>query len=39
MGRNFHPWEGGEGKVTGQYVAILVEMAKAHIAAVKAVWR
>ena len=33
MGRNFHPWEGGEGKVTGQYVASLVEMAKTHITA------
>ena len=29
MGRKFHPWEGGEGKVTGQYVVSLVEMAKA----------
>jgi tetratricopeptide (TPR) repeat protein len=28
MQRNFHPWEGGEGKVTGQYVTSLVEMAK-----------
>ncbi len=27
-GRIFHPWEGGEGKVTGQYVLSLVEMAK-----------
>jgi len=26
--RKFHPWEGGEGKVTGQYVLNLVEMAK-----------
>ncbi|MCP5098246.1 MAG: tetratricopeptide repeat protein, partial [Chloroflexi bacterium] len=26
--RNFHPWEGGEGKVTGQYVASLVTMAR-----------
>ena len=24
----FHPWEGGEGKVTSQYVISLVEMAK-----------
>ena len=31
MGRNFHPWEGGEGKVTGQYVASLVAKAKAHL--------
>jgi len=28
MARNFHPWEGGEGKVTGQYVTSLVEMAR-----------
>jgi tetratricopeptide (TPR) repeat protein len=26
--RAFHPWEGGEGKVTGQYVASLVELAR-----------
>jgi tetratricopeptide (TPR) repeat protein len=26
--RHFHPWEGGEGKVTGQYVLCLVELAK-----------
>ena len=26
--RNFHPWEGGEGKVSGQYVATQVELAK-----------
>ena len=26
--RRFHPWEGGEGKVTGQYVVCLVELAK-----------
>ena len=31
MGRTFHPWEGGEGKVTGQYVASLVEQARALI--------
>jgi tetratricopeptide (TPR) repeat protein len=31
MQRNFHPWEGGEGKVTGQYVISLVERAKALI--------
>lgn len=24
MGRQFHPWEGGEGKTTGQYIASLV---------------
>jgi tetratricopeptide (TPR) repeat protein len=28
MRRNFHPWEGGEGKVTGQYVTSLVEKAR-----------
>jgi len=28
MTRQFHPWEGGEGKVTGQYVFSLTEMAK-----------
>jgi len=28
MKRKFHPWEGGEGKVTGQYVFSLTEMAK-----------
>jgi len=26
--KKFHPWEGGEGKVTGQYVISLVEIAK-----------
>ncbi len=26
--RKFHPWEGGEGKVTGQYVFSLTELAK-----------
>ena len=26
--RNFHPWEGGEGKVSGQYVATHVELAR-----------
>lgn len=31
MQRQFHPWEGGEGKVSGQYVYSLVEMAKQHI--------
>ena len=29
--RTFHPWEGGEGKVSGQYVAALVELAKASL--------
>ena len=28
MSRRFHPWEGGEGKVTGQYVYSLVSMAR-----------
>ncbi len=28
LSRTFHPWEGGEGRVTGQYVTSLVEMAK-----------
>jgi tetratricopeptide (TPR) repeat protein len=28
MDRKFHPWEGGEGKVSGQYIYSLVEMAK-----------
>ena len=28
MGRQFHPWEGGEGKTSGQYVFSLVEQAK-----------
>jgi len=28
MQRHFHPWEGGEGKVTGQYVISLVEQTK-----------
>lgn len=31
--RTFHPWEGGEGKVTGQYVTALVELAKGRLAA------
>jgi tetratricopeptide (TPR) repeat protein len=31
--RNFHPWEGGEGKTTGQHVLAHVELAKAHLAA------
>nr|WP_229263819.1 DUF5107 domain-containing protein [Cohnella cholangitidis] len=29
--RNFHPWEGGEGKATGQYVLAHVELAKENI--------
>jgi len=28
ISRKFHPWEGGEGKVTGQYVYSLVSMAQ-----------
>ncbi|HAL80919.1 MAG TPA: DUF5107 domain-containing protein [Mucilaginibacter sp.] len=31
LDRKFHPWEGGEGKVSGQYVYSLVEMAKLDI--------
>ncbi len=29
--RKFHPWEGGEGKITGQYVLCHTELAKAAI--------
>jgi tetratricopeptide (TPR) repeat protein len=32
MRRNFHPWEGGEGKVTGQYITCLVEKAREALA-------
>jgi len=32
MSRTFHPWEGGEGKVTGQYVACLVQLARHRLA-------
>ena len=32
MQRKFHPWEGGEGKVSGQYLVSLVEMARQHMA-------
>lgn len=28
MSRRFHPWEGGEGKVTGQYKIAILEIAK-----------
>ena len=28
LGHHFHPWEGGEGKITTQYVLALLEMAK-----------
>lgn len=31
--RNFHPWEGGEGKVTTQYIASRIEIAKRHLKA------
>jgi tetratricopeptide (TPR) repeat protein len=31
LARTFHPWEGGEGKVTGQYVTALVELARARL--------
>ncbi len=31
MNRQFHPWEGGEGKVSGQYVYSLIKMAFIHI--------
>lgn len=29
--RQFHPWEGGEGKVPFQYITVLVELAKASV--------
>ncbi|WP_262315107.1 DUF5107 domain-containing protein [Lacticaseibacillus parakribbianus] len=32
MHRQFHPWEGGEGKVSTQYVTALTELAKAALA-------
>lgn len=32
-GRRFHPWEGGEGKITTQYTIALVEMARKAMAA------
>ncbi len=32
MGRKFHPWEGGEGKITTQYTISLVELARKEIA-------
>lgn len=31
MDRKFHPWEGGEGKVSGQYVYSLVAMARQNL--------
>lgn len=33
MKRKFHPWEGGEGKVTTQYTVSLLELAKQELAA------
>jgi tetratricopeptide (TPR) repeat protein len=30
--RNFHPWEGGEGKTSGQHIHVHVELAKALLA-------
>lgn len=32
MNRKFHPWEGGEGKVSAQYVFSLIQLAKIQIA-------
>jgi tetratricopeptide (TPR) repeat protein len=32
LAHNFHPWEGGEGKSTGQYVLSLVELARQALA-------
>ncbi|MBW4889808.1 DUF5107 domain-containing protein [Mucilaginibacter sp. HMF5004] len=34
MSRKFHPWEGGEGRVSGQYIYSLTELAKADISQV-----
>lgn len=31
LARQFHPWEGGEGKTTGQYVAALLGQARAQL--------
>lgn len=33
MARTFHPWEGGEGKVSAQYEYALIELAKQDLAA------
>ena len=33
MANRFHPWEGGEGKVTGQYTTALMELAREAMAA------
>lgn len=32
MSRQFHPWEGGEGRITSQYVVALLQLAKQDIA-------
>ena len=32
MARKFHPWEGGEGRVTAQYTTALVQMARKSLA-------
>jgi tetratricopeptide (TPR) repeat protein len=32
MGHQFHPWEGGEGKITTQYTVALLELAKEALA-------
>jgi len=31
MNRQFHPWEGGEGKASGQYVFCLIQLAKRYL--------
>ena len=31
MSHNFHPWEGGEGKIPAQYRIALIQLAKAEI--------
>jgi tetratricopeptide (TPR) repeat protein len=31
--RNFHPWEGGEGKVIAQYIGSRIELARCHLKA------
>ena len=36
MSRHFHPWEGGEGKVVGQYLHSIIEKAKLYLADNKA---
>ena len=32
MGHHFHPWEGGEGKITTQYTLALLEMGRKALA-------